>query len=898
MNITFNLEYLTSYGEEIFLNIKKNDAATVERLAMTTADGTHWTLSREMPLKSGHTLNYYYSVARSGADIRHEWLVAPHKLEIITGAKSRYTLYDRWIDNPEDSYLYSSAFTDCVMAHTCAASSKSTAAKVLRLKVRAPQLRGCERLAIIGDDEFLGGWEALKALPMTEHAPGEWVATIDAEKLARPVIEFKFVVLNEEADVTPMWEDGANRSIVLPDMQKGDVVVYELYNASFQIYPWRGAGTVVPVFALRSEGSYGVGDFGDLVKMIDWVSSTNQRILQVLPINDTGITHTWTDSYPYNSISIYALHPQYTDLRQLPQLKDATRRDYYERLRQELNALPQIDYERVNNAKTEYLRELFAQEWGRVARRAAFKQFFAANREWLVPYAAFCHYRDLYGTATFSRWPDHKQLSADERWQMEDPDTAIYKEVAFWYYVQYNLDTQMRAAHDHARATRVILKGDIPIGISRDGVEAWVEPGYFNLDGQAGAPPDAFSTNGQNWGFPTYNWQAMLADGCRWWVRRFTKMAEYFDAYRIDHVLGFFRIWEIPIHAVHGLLGQFSPSQGMSREEIESYGLWFQEELFTQPFITEWVLDRVFGNLKDEVASTYLDPAGDSYRYRMKPQYSTQRKVEEAFRGKTSEKDILLRDGLYALISDVLFVPDRTNPNLFHPRIAVQTDFIYESLYDSDKRAFNSLYNEYFYRRNNRFWYDEAMKKLPRLVEATRMLVCAEDLGMVPDCVPWVMDNLRILSLEIQSMPKDDKVRFGHLSQNPYRSVCTISTHDMPTLRQWWDEDGERTQDYYASRLYRTDGAPHPLPGWLAKDIVARHLACPSMLCLLSLQDWLAIDERLRLPDADAERINIPANPRHYWRYRMHITIEQLAAATDFNNEVRELVGHSGRNTV
>ena len=178
------------------------------------------------------------------------------------------------------------------------------------------------------------------------------------------------------------------------------------------------------------------------------------------------------------------------------------------------------------------------------------------------------------------------------------------------------------------------------------------------------------------------------------------------------------------------------------------------------------------------------------------------------------------------------------------------------------------------------------------------MLVCAEDLGMVPDCVPWVMDNLRILSLEIQSMPKDSKVRFGHLSENPYRSVCTISTHDMPTLRQWWDEDGERTQDYYASRLYRTDGAPHPLPGWLAKDIVARHLACPSMLCLLSLQDWLAVDERLRLPDADAERINIPANPRHYWRYRMHITIEQLAAATGFNNVVRELVGHSGRNTV
>ena len=254
-----------------------------------------------------------------------------------------------------------------------------------------------------------------------------------------------------------------------------------------------------------------------------------------------------------------------------------------------------------------------------------------------------------------------------------------------------------------------------------------------------------------------------------------------------------------------------------------------------------------------------------------------------------------LRDSLYAMISDVLFLRDRKDSKKFHPRIGVQHDFIYESLHDSDKYLFNRLYNDYFYRRNNQFWYYEAMKKLPRLTEATRMLVCAEDLGMVPDCVPWVMNQLRILSLEIQSMPKDDKVRFGHLSRNPYRSVCTISTHDMSTLRQWWDEDYEQTQDYYNSMLHRGGAAPHPLPGWLAKEIVSRHLTSPSMLCLLSLQDWLSIDEKLRLPDADAERINIPANPRHYWRYRMHLTIEQLLASEDFNQTVKELVKNSGR---
>ena len=452
----------------------------------------------------------------------------------------------------------------------------------------------------------------------------------------------------------------------------------------------------------------------------------------------------------------------------------------------------------------------------------------------------------------------------------------------------------MADAHEYARSKGVILKGDIPIGVNRYGCDVWQEPRYFNLNGQAGAPPDDFSVNGQNWGFPTYNWDEMIKDGCRWWVRRFSNMAKFFDAYRIDHVLGFFRIWEIPYNAVHGLLGQFSPALGMTREEIEAYGLHFQEELFTEPFITDWVLDRMFGERAAMVRDNYLEPAHDG-RYRMKPEYDTQRKVEAAFEGKTDKADTDLRDGLYALISDVLFVRDHRDPNKFHPRISVQFDFIYESLYDSDKFLFNKIYNDYYYRRNNQFWYREAMNKLPKLVEATRMLVCAEDLGMVPDCVQWVMNELKILSLELQSMPKDPSVRFGVLSRNPYRSVCTISSHDTPTLRQWWDEDASRTQDYYNNVLQKYGAAPHPLPGWLARDIISRHLLCPSMLCILTVQDWLAVDESIRLADANAERINIPSNPRHYWRYRMHMCIEDLMEAHDYNQNITDLIKESGR---
>ena len=897
MNIHFFIDYYTVFGEELVLNLLGQDAngdRKVSKYRMKAEGEGRWKCDIRHEFQSGSFIDYYYAVEREGKEERHEWLVAMHRLEFDSVKGINYNVYDHWIDAPEDSYLYSSAFTDCIASHEHSLCPKIGYPICIRLKVRAPQLRADERLALVGEDAVLGSWEAKKAVPMYEHNYNEWVVNIDATKLARPFMEFKFVVLDEEDDVTPLWEIGANRTVVLPPMETGDVAVYELSQATFPIHPMKCAGTLVPVFSLRSKTSFGVGDFGDLRKMIDWVALTRQRVLQILPINDTTITHTWTDSYPYSCISIFALHPQYADLTALPPLKDEKEREKYEQLRESLNALPQIDYEQVNAAKTSYLRLLFEQEGKKVMSSAAFKAFFAESKQWLAPYAQYCYLRDTNGTADYTQWAGHEVFHEADRKALESPRTKLFKDVSFFYYVQYILNTQMKAVHEYARQKGVILKGDIPIGVNRYGCDAWQEPRYFNLNGQAGAPPDDFSVNGQNWGFPTYNWDEMLKDGCLWWVRRFSNMAKFFDAYRIDHVLGFFRIWEIPVDAVHGLLGQFQPALGMTREEIEGYGLHWQEELFTQPYICDWVLDRIFKERAEEVRQKYLEPTHNGF-YRMKDEYNTQRKVEKAFAGTTDEKELWLRDGLYALISNVLFVRDHKDAKKFHPRISAQLDLLYEALTDSEKFVFNRLYNDYYYRRNNQFWYREAMKKLPRLVQATRMLVCAEDLGMVPDCVPWVMNELRILSLELQSMPKDPSTRFGHLSRNPYRSVCTISSHDMPTLRQWWDEDRQRTQEYYTTMLYRGDEAPHPLPGWLARDIISRHLTSPSMLCILSIQDWLAIDEKLRLPNANAERINIPANPRHYWRYRMHLNIEDLMAQTAFNENIRELIMHSGR---
>ena len=897
MKLFFYLQYATIFGQDLRLNIMgettaKGDKALENTVyAMTTVDGKMWQCEIELE-KAPKSINYFYSIDKWGKEERKEWQTVTHRLDMNVPNASEYKIYNRWTDIPYDSFLYSSAFTDCVNRRHHEAVPTIKYEKTLRLIVRAPQLRKGERLYVTGESSCLGNWHADRALKMVEHNYNEWMVDMNVDAFDEAETELKFIATTDNGDV--LWETGYNRTLAIPEMANGEVRVEEMDQAFFEICDRKLAGTLIPVFSLRTRGSFGVGDFGDLKMMIDWVAETHQKVLQVLPINDTTSTHTWTDSYPYSCISIFAIHPQFADLRQLPAVADKEKAAAFEALREELNQLPQIDYERVNNAKIEYLRIIFEQEGGEVLKSAGFKAFLKESAHWLVPYAQYCHLRDTYGNVDFNTWKGHEVWHEKDRETLLNARTKEYKEVAFYYYVQYVLHVQMRAAHEYAMARGVILKGDIPIGVNRKGCDVWHEPHYFNLNLQAGAPPDSFSVNGQNWGFPTYNWQRMLEDGCQWWLRRFQNMSKYFDAYRIDHVLGFFRIWATPTTCVHALQGQFSPSLAMTREEIESYGLHFQEKLFTTPFIARWVVDRVFGPHADAVVEKYLNHEHDDI-FSLKPEYDTERKIEAAFVGKDGADDVWVRDGLYALASDVLFVRDINDSNKFHPRITAQLNFMYEALVDSDKEKFNRLYNNYYYRRNNNFWYNEAMKKLPVLVQATRMLVCAEDLGMVPDCVAWVMNELRILSLELQQMPKDPSVRFGELWKNPYRSVCTLSTHDMPTLRQWWDEDMERTQDYYNSQLYRSGAAPHPLPGWLAKEIVVNQLACPSMLCVLLLQDWFAIDEKLRLADANAERINIPANPRHYWRYRMHLNIEDLIANKEYNDNIKELIRQTGR---
>lgn len=894
MKILFNIEYRTQWGEELRVRIakvdKKGQKKAMKECPLETFDGNLWEGEITFPNTGVQAIEYQYAMYRDNQLVWTEWEVSPHRVD-FDGITNHYIITDKWRPIPEDLPLFSSAYTECVGAkeNGCAATD-TLYSSTLQLRVVEPRLRKGEFLAICGSTPQLGEWKRAKRMTLINLQ--EWAVNIDAELLFDEA-EYKYVVVDEQNTIL-RWEEGQNRRLRSPKLQPKQMWVKTDEQPALNGDSWKVAGVVIPVFSLRTAKSYGVGDFGDLKTLIQWVVKTKMHAIQILPINDTMMSGDWKDSYPYNSNSIYAFHPLYCDINALPKLNDKLAMERFMMRQQELNALPQYDYEKVIALKMEYLRLAFAQEGELVLESEGFKAFFEDNKDWLVPYAVFSYLRDRYQTAEFQKWPQCSKYNRREIEKLAAPEGKDYALIALYYYIQYQLHLQLLDVRNTARQAGVIIKGDIPIGISRTSVEAWSQPHLFNLDGQAGAPPDDFSKNGQNWGFPTYNWEAMAEDGYQWWLRRFKKMAEYFDAYRIDHVLGFFRIWEIPTHSVHGLLGQFSPSLPMSIHEIESYGLRFNAEYMTRPYITDQSLESIFGYRADLVKALYLKERTDG-RYDLKDEYGSQRKIEAAFAGKTDEDSIAMRDGLYALASCVLFVPDHRYPEVYHPRISAQQDFTYQSLLQHEKEAFNRLYNEYFYHRHNHFWYTEAMKKLPALTQSTRMLVCAEDLGMVPECVAWVMNSLRILSLEIQTMSKSPYLQFGRLWENPYRSVATISTHDMPPLRMWWDEDNERTQQFYNHALYKDGTAPHPAPGWLCEEVVSAHLFSPSALTLLSLQDWLSIDERLRLPDPNAERINIPANPRHYWHYRMHMTIEQLLDADAFNSKVKSLIENSGR---
>ena len=903
MKIKFQIDYRTQWGQEIYAlgSIEALGSFQEEKaLKLAAGPGEQWEGEIQLAKVPKEIKYSYFLKDLNSGMIFHEF-GEKRSLSLVGIGGKFLRIRDFWRSSTHpDNSLYTAPFKNAFFRRSPLASSETQSVDTpfLRLKLRAPRIGKNYSFGVMGGSPSLGEWDPSKVHLMNSTEFPEWSVDIPMKSGESP-FDYKYVIYSHELNRIVTWESRDNRYFPGYEVNKDKSVIQTDEYFQYPVGDWKAAGVAIPVFSLRSADGAGVGEFNDIKKLVDWSVKTGMRIIQVLPVNDTIATHTWVDSYPYAAISVDALHPIYANMESIGMLSDKQLQQKLSKKARELNDLPTVDYEQVMALKSEFFASSFNDNKKDFLASKDFQQFFESNEKWLVPYACFSYLRDKHKTPDFTQWGEYAVVDELALSQLADPKSKIFPDIAVHYYIQYHLDKQLKEACAYARVHGVVLKGDIPIGIYRNSVDAWVSPELYHMNCQAGAPPDDFSISGQNWGFPTYNWEEMAADGFKWWKDRLIKMSEYFDVFRIDHILGFFRIWEISWEHVEGIMGRFNPALPVHLDEFHQWGIGFDLDRFCKPYIRTHMIYEIFGNHAHLVFDEYLDEYAQGC-YQLKDFLNTQRKVKDHFDGlirNSENKDFLnwLRVNIYRLLAEVLFIEaPLSNGQAWNPRIAFHSTYSYRELDEFTKQKLDELYIHFFYRRHNEFWRDSAMRKLPALKDATDMLIGGEDLGMVPASVPGVMADLSILSLAIQRMPNDDR-EFLHPADNPYLSVCSTGSHDMSTLREWWQESSEKTQKFYNSILGHWGGAPYFCEPWVARDVINQHMHSPSMLAIFPIQDLLAMDGQLRHDKPEEERINVPAIAQHYWRYRLHIGLEQLLVEEDFNALLRQLVDQGGR---
>lgn len=901
VTVNLRLKFFTHYGQTLFITGNHpvfGNGNIAQALPMQYFNQDYWTASVEFLSNEilNQTITYNYVLKNLDGSLQYD--CGEDKFFNPAHIKGDNLLItDGWnYTGYAENAFYTEPFKNVLLAanHTEVKTSK-TKTFTHTFKTKSPLLPKGQTLCLLGSGMALGNWDISKPILMSR-AKGEdnYVAQVNLGKENFP-IAYKYGVYDVEKESFVRYEDGDNR-FFFDNVEEGKQTLVNDAFANLPSTAWRGAGIAIPVFSLKTESSFGVGEFTDLIKLADWSESVGLKLIQILPINDTTAHHSWQDSYPYAAISAFALHPIYLNIEAATATEN---KHLYKKLaatQKELNAANGVEYDKVIEAKWSYLKQIYPLQKQATFESEDYKSYFETNKHWLLPYAVFCYLRDEYGTANFYTWPAFRTFKEEDVAELTNTNSEAYNDIAIHYFVQYHLHLQLKQATDYAHKKGIIVKGDIAIGIYRYGVDAWQNPELYHIDVQAGAPPDDFAVKGQNWGFPTYNWERMAKDGFAWWKQRFEQMRYYFDAFRIDHILGFFRIWSIPMHAVEGIMGYFVPAIPLHINEIFSRGIDFNYHRFTKPYITESILWDKFDYDTDFVKENFVEPDGYGH-FNLKEGFATQRQVEQHFDAlEQTETNDKLRFGLYDLISNViLFEVEGSQAQQFHFRFGIETTSSFGALDYHSQQQLKDLYVNYFFRRQDDFWMKEAMQKLPALRRTTNMLICGEDLGLVPACVPDVMKQLGMLSLEIQRMPKDPKREFFHPNDAPYLSVVTPSTHDMSTIRGWWEEDKARIQRFYNFTMGQWGDAPYYCEAWINKAIVLQHLYSPAMWAIFQFQDLIGMDENLRRENPNDERINVPSNPKHYWRYRMNLSIEELQNADSFNAMLKDSIGQSGR---
>ncbi|XP_026425002.1 4-alpha-glucanotransferase DPE2-like [Papaver somniferum] len=910
VNLSFRIPYFTQWGQNLVISGSEpllgswNVKQGLLLIPSHQGDQLIWKGSIKVP--SGFECEYSYYLVDDNRQVLRWEAGKKRKIFLPEGVQDGeiVELHDLW-QSASETLFYRSAFKNVIFHKGWSLDLETPVGAfptkheqedtvIVHFSVSCPRIEDNTSVYVTGSSAQLGQWNLQGGLKLSHAGFASWEANCVMRKSELP-IKYKYCQHGKAGNIS--LEVGPQREIYVDSTSNDTPKYISLSDGIFRELPWRGAGVAIPMFSVRSEEDLGVGEFLDLKLLVDWAVDSGFHLVQLLPINDTSVNGMWWDSYPYSSLSVVALHPLYLRVQALS-------KDISKEIKQEIMDAKErldgkaVDYEATLATKLSIAKKIFSVEKDSVLTSSAFKKFFSENEEWLKPYAAFCFLRDFFETSDHSQWGRFSQFSKEKLEKLVSKDTVHYGIICFHYYIQYHLYLQLSEASAYARKNRVILKGDLPIGVDRNSVDTWVNPNLFRMTTSTGAPPDYFDKNGQNWGFPTYNWEEMSKDNYAWWRARLTQMSKYFTAYRIDHILGFFRIWELPEHAVTGLVGKFRPSIPLSQEELEKEGIWDFDRL-CRPYIRQEMLQEKFGDSWSVIASNFLNEYQKSC-YEFKEDCNTEKKIVSKLKegdGKSwLESEVNIRSELFDLIKNVVLIRDPEDARKFYPRFNLEDTSNFQALDDHSKNVLKRLYHDYYFQRQETLWSENAMKTLPALLNSSDMLACGEDLGLIPNCVHPVLQELGLLGLRIQRMPSESGVEFGIPSQYSHMTVCAPSCHDCSTMRAWWEEDEERRSRFYKTVVGSSEEPPSTCVPEVAHFILRQHAEAPSMWAIFPLQDLLALkEEYTKSRPAAEETINDPTNPKHYWRYRVHVSLETLMNDKEIKTKIRSIVQSSGR---
>ncbi|PIE90864.1 MAG: hypothetical protein CR997_04365 [Acidobacteria bacterium] len=904
MKITFKIHFNTHFGQQLAI-LGNCDALgnwnPSQAVFMSHIDHGYWVANLELPQRSHYKFTYKYVIFH-GEHL--EWEEGQNRQFQAKGSLKHVECQDYWRSSCDPrNTLFTAAFAKNIMARKKPKKKAkiSHADWVLRLQVYAPRVKKTDHVCVLGSDYTLGNWNPKKALEMDSKNFPLWKVEFSPKKKAQ-LLEYKFGIRNSISGEITTIEQGANRKLWIPPASEKSLVILTDYSLSYPIGNWKGAGVAVPVFSLRTSSSMGVGEFLDLKKCVDWAKACGMKIIQLLPINDTNRTGSLSDRSPYSAISSSALNPIYMNIQATAKGSRYISQRELEQLRRIFESNPNLDYASVYENKLKILKTLYNEQKEAFMTAKSTQVFFNENKHWLYPYALFRVYSEKYGHTNFKQWKKNAKFRHNLHVLEWNRHLPLIKEIAFWVFIQYHLHIQLQEASLYARQKHVVLKVDIPMDVAKNSVDTWVYPELFNTRVHAGAPPNDDAPQGQSWETATFNWDEMRNNQFAWWKSRLIHLSQYFDFFCVDRIPDFFRTWEVPKEAVHGTLGIYNKTIPYHIDEMREKGLNFDHTRFCKPYIREHILQALLGWRKQGVSEYFFDEIEPGV-YNFKNNFDTQKKIQAFFEKRKREKsqdpfDSILENILMDLHDEVLFIQDPgSDSSYFHPRHSLMKTRSFRELDAHSQAVLKEMHADYFNSRQEDFWRLEGLWKLQAVRYATEMLVCGNAAGTIPQCVPAVMDELNILKLCIQRMPSDSQIEFAHPADYPYLSVCTTSSHDMAPIRLWWESDREKAQRFYHSVLGKHGPAPRFAEDWLCKEILAQHLHAPSMWAIFPLQDLLAINHQLRRDHPHEEQVYDPGNPTQQWQYRMHLKLEDLLKAVDFNSDIKELIIQSGRHS-